>query len=85
MYYVYLLRSDRTGKWYIGSTNDLRRRLIAHNRGDCKSTKPGTPWSLVYYEAFPAEHPARLREQKLKHHGKGLSELKKRILGEVNP
>jgi putative endonuclease len=80
MHYVYLLQSTVTGKWYVGSANDLRHRLEQHNSGKSRSTTAGKPRTLVYYEAYPTEHAARMREQKLKHHGKGLAELKKRIL-----
>jgi putative endonuclease len=79
MYYVYLLYSEETRKWYLGSTNDLRKRLHQHNAGLSRSTLSGMPWRLVYYEAFSNDHAARIREQKLKAHGKGLAELKKRI------
>ncbi|HLA26188.1 MAG TPA: GIY-YIG nuclease family protein, partial [Patescibacteria group bacterium] len=62
-----------------GSTNDLRKRVSEHNNEKSKSTKRYAPWELIYYEAYKAEDDARIREKKLKHHGKGLAELKKRI------
>lgn len=80
MHYVYLLRSKLDGTWYIGETNDLRRRLREHNGGKSRYTTPKQPWELVYYEAFPTATAAKSRERKLKLHGKGLSELKKRVL-----
>ena len=79
MYYVYLLRSDKTGKFYIGSTEDLQKRFHRHNRGTDLATKAGAPWKLVYYEAFPTKTLALRRERKLKHYGRGLVELKKRL------
>lgn len=79
MHYVYLLRSQRTHKFYVGATSDLRRRFHQHNDGQNLSTKSGVPWELVYYEAFPTKTLALERERKLKHYGRGLTELKARL------
>jgi putative endonuclease len=79
MYYVYLLRSEKTDKFYIGYSSDLRKRLQQHNSAQNISTKFGVPWELVYYEAFQTKASAMERERKLKRYGKGLVELKKRL------
>lgn len=79
MFYVYVLKSHKDGKCYIGSTNDLRKRFTLHNEGKVFSTKTRRPLSLVYYEAFYSEVDARQREQKLKNYGKATSELYKKI------
>lgn len=65
--YVYALRSATTGKFYIGFTHDLRRRVAEHTKGLNRSTKAyaGT-WKLVYYEAHANEADARRREKYLK-------------------
>jgi putative endonuclease len=78
MHYVYLLR-NRTGQVYIGSSADLKRRFYQHNHGQSLATKAGIPWELIYYEAFPTKALALQRELKLKHYGRGLVELKKRL------
>lgn len=79
MHYVYVLQSEKTGRFYIGQTADLRSRLYQHNSGKSTATKPYMPWKLVYYEAYVLKTHAIVREMKLKHHGKGFAELKKRI------
>jgi putative endonuclease len=79
MYYVYLLRSENDNSFYIGSTKDLKKRFDQHNNGQSIATKSNIPWVLVYYEAFLTKALALERERKLKHHGKGLAILKKRI------
>lgn len=79
MYYVYLLKSKCNGKFYLGSTDDLKQRFYTHNHGDNLATKAGIPWRLVYYEAYPTRADAKNRETKLKHHGKGIAEIKKRL------
>ena len=87
MYYFYILKSKKNKMTYTGSTNDLRRRMHEHNNSESKSTKSYVPWELIYYEAYRSEIDARTREKMLKHHGKGLAELKKRIknsLGDVS-
>lgn len=79
MYYVYILKSKIREEIYIGSTNNLKRRLKEHNSGMETSTKRYAPWELYYYEAYLSENLARLREKKLKHNGNAIRELKKRI------
>lgn len=81
MYYLYLLRSiSKREKFYVGYTSNLKERLEQHNRGESFHTKKYKPWKLIYYEAYSSEDLAKNREKKLKYHGKGLSELKKRVL-----
>ncbi|MFH1183278.1 MAG: GIY-YIG nuclease family protein [Candidatus Moraniibacteriota bacterium] len=79
MYYVYIAKSARTGKLYIGCTNDLRKRIKEHNNNKSLYTKFKGPWETRYYEAFYSKEDAFEREQKLKRHARGLQELKKRI------
>ena len=79
MYYVYVLKSENMEETYVGSTKDLRRRLKEHNDGLEIYTKRYIPWKLYYYEAYLTEELARVREQKLKHNGNSIRELKKRI------
>ena len=79
MHFVYLLYSKSSDKFYVGSTSDLGQRLQSHNDKRNKSTVYGAPWKLVYYEAYGNRLAALDRERKLKNHGKGIAELKKRI------
>jgi len=77
VFYVYLLQSKLYKKeTYVGSTNDLLRRLKEHNEGKEKSTKRYKPWSLVSYEAYQVEKDAWIREQKLKQHGNAMKYFK---------
>ncbi len=79
MYYVYVLKSTKDEKLYIGSTNDLRRRLSEHNKGAVTSTKARRPFEPRYYESYVSEKDARGREFSLKKDGKALGQLKRRI------
>ena len=65
-FYVYLLESLKTGDWYLGFTDDLQRRVEEHNKGFNRSTKPHTPWRLLYYEAHLNKFGALRREKYLK-------------------
>jgi putative endonuclease len=67
-YYVYLLKSLKDGKYYIGQTNDLYKRLEMHNNGLVKSTRKRRPFILIGYEIYPTREKARWREYQLKHH-----------------
>ena len=80
MFFVYLLRSKvRPAELYVGSTNKLKKRLAEHNNGQTISTRRYRPWSLMYIEGYISEQNARIREQKLKHHGNAMKEVKRRI------
>ena len=79
MFYVYILKSKKDNKSYIGSTNDLRSRMKLHNDGKIFSTKLRRPLVLIYYEAYLIESDARRREQKLKNFGHGITNIYKRI------
>ncbi len=52
MYYVYILKSEKDNKLYVGKTKDLRRRFSEHNSGKVISTKKRRPFELLFYEAF---------------------------------
>ena len=67
MYYVYILKSLKTKKLYIGHTDDLVRRLEEHNtkRGE-EYTQQNGPWRLVYNESYPDRSSAVQREIYLK-------------------
>lgn len=78
MWYVYLLKSKKTDKWYIGSTMNLQKRILNHNLGKNKSTKHGAPWKLIYCEISLNINDARAREKYLKS-GMGRKYLKNRL------
>ncbi|KKS96537.1 MAG: hypothetical protein UV75_C0001G0005 [Candidatus Giovannonibacteria bacterium GW2011_GWA1_43_15] len=78
MFYVYLIKNNNK-RWYIGSTNDLKRRMTEHNAGKNFSTKYDKTWKLIYYEAYLDEHMARIREKKLKSFGSAFGHLLKRL------
>lgn len=65
--YTYIVKC-RDGSLYTGWTNDLDRRIKAHNEGKgAKYTKSRRPVSLVYYEEFGTKEEAMRREYEIKH------------------
>ncbi|GBE16348.1 GIY-YIG nuclease superfamily protein [bacterium BMS3Abin15] len=79
MFYVYVLKSKKDDNFYIGSTNNLKKRFTEHNSGEVSSTKLRKPFDLVYYESYKAEKDARKREHNLKLRSRAFAQLKKRI------
>ena len=65
-YFVYILFSHKLNKYYIGSTANIRDRLLKHNRSKTGFTSTGKPWILMYHEAFGSRTEAMKRESQLK-------------------
>ena len=64
--YTYILRCA-DGTLYTGWTNDLTKRIAAHNAGNgAKYTRSRRPVELVYYELFPTKEEAMQREYEIK-------------------
>ncbi len=83
MFYLYILFNDISKRHYIGSTNDLLRRLEEHNRGQTKSTRQKGTWRVTYKEEFDTALAAKQRERIIKSY-KGGSAFKKLIAGIVH-
>ncbi|MBD3311567.1 MAG: GIY-YIG nuclease family protein [Candidatus Magasanikbacteria bacterium] len=79
MFYVYILKSKKDSKFYIGFTSNLRLRLKNHIDGKVKSTKYRRPLELIYYESYIVEELAKEREKKLKQYGSAYTGLMKRL------
>ena len=78
MNYSYVLLSERDGRFYIGSTGDLRARMEKHKSGSVPSTAYRRPLRLIYYEGCLSAEDARRRERYLKS-GRGGRYLKQRL------
>lgn len=66
MYYVYVLKSEKDRKLYIGYTINLRKRLKEHEYGENISTKHRRPFTLIFYEAYLCKDDASRRERYFK-------------------
>ena len=66
MCWLYILKNEATGRYYIGSTNNLDRRLKQHKSGSTRTTRVLKTHNLVYTENYDNILEARFREKKLK-------------------
>ena len=78
MYYVYILKLN-SGKFYIGYTQNIKRRLAEHRVKKTYFVGREKNFKLVYFEAFNDIDLAKQRERKLKQYGAAYKELLKRI------
>ena len=72
-FYVYILQSNATGRYYCGQTNDLDRRIREHNDPasySAKTTKHFVgPWRLVWSKSFDSRAGAMAQERSIKKRG----------------
>ena len=66
MVYVYVLKSLKNAKHYIGYTNNIERRLEDHNRGKNRSLRNKGPFEIIYREPFQNRLGAIKREKQIK-------------------
>ena len=66
MFYIYVLISKKDNKFYVGYTDDLKRRIGQHNNAYVESTKHRRPLKLIYYEVCINQQDALHREKYLK-------------------
>ena len=65
-WWVYIVRC-RDGTLYTGMTDDVEKRVAAHNRGTgAKYTRSRTPVTLLYREELPDRSAALRRESAIK-------------------
>jgi len=80
MHYVYLLRPEsHPSQQYIGSTRNLKQRVLEHNCGRSPHTSKFCPWFLIAYFAFAQEKTAIAFEKYLKS-GSGRAFVKRHIV-----
>jgi putative endonuclease len=65
-FHTYILRSVTTGRFYVGYTENLAKRVAEHNNNRTVSIKNRGPWTLVYSEEFPSRAAAMRREREIK-------------------
>lgn len=80
MHYVYIIKSKKFNKYYLGCTKDLKKRLVEHNASKSVYVKRFGPWEVRYYEAYSSKNDAFKREKQLKKNKSGYRELRKRLI-----
>jgi len=71
MFLTYILLSEKTRRYYTGSTEDLKNRLLEHNSGETKSIRSGIPWKVIHVEHFETRSEAVRKEKQVKARGAG--------------
>jgi putative endonuclease len=66
MYYVYAIKSLIRDYIYVGITKNIERRLIQHNKGLARATRPYKPFELFFAEKVQTRIKARKKEKYLK-------------------
>ncbi len=79
MYYLYILKSAVKDWHYIGTSDNVEKRLREHNTGKTRSTKAYKPFIIIYTESFLDKTSARKREIFLKKNYKARSEILSKI------
>lgn len=82
IFYTYILQSQKTKRFYVGSCEDLYVRLTKHNTGHVKSTKNGVPWRVVFSEIYTSRQEAYKRERQIKSY-KGGNAFKRLVIGGI--
>jgi putative endonuclease len=72
-YYVYILKSKKDNRYYIGSTPDVLARLNFHNAGLQGSKKRRIPFELVLFEEYDSKEKALKREKQIKSRKGGMA------------
>jgi putative endonuclease len=78
VYYAYILKlKDKS--YYIGYSNNLKKRILEHKRGGVKTTRTLLPFELVFYCAFKTKNKATKFERYLKE-GSGFAFKNKHLI-----
>ena len=80
MHYVYILKSIHfSSQTYVGSSADIKDRLISHNSGANKHTTKFKPWKLIWFCCFANKDKAIAFEKYLKT-ASGIAFRRKRLI-----
>ncbi|MFP4469122.1 MAG: GIY-YIG nuclease family protein [Bacteroidales bacterium] len=63
---LYILQSQKNGRYYVGSTDNFQRRFTEHNGGQTKSTRNGIPWIAVFNFEFQNSTHGLKAERRIK-------------------
>ena len=65
-FFLYILQSESTGRYYVGQTQDIEVRIAYHNANYSLALKNRGPWKLVYSEQYATRSEAVRREGYIK-------------------
>ena len=79
MFFVYILQSEKDNSLYVGSTENVKKRVAEHNSGASKYSSSKRPYVLKWFCAFPSKQIA-LRFEKYLKQGSGFAFARKHLL-----
>ena len=65
-FFLYILQSETSGRYYVGQTKNLQERINYHNANYSQSLRNRGPWKLVYHEEYASRTQALKREIQIK-------------------
>ncbi len=65
-YYVYILKSDTSGNYYVGSSQNPEKRLQFHNTVEKGFTSRYRPWRIIFKKEYESKSEALRTERKIK-------------------
>lgn len=77
---VYILKNLRNGRYYIGSTGDIVKRLNQHNSGRVSSTKHLRPLELMRFISCGDSTESKKFEYRLKKYGR--KDILEKVIGD---
>ena len=66
VFFVYVLQSETTGRFYVGQTQNLEERVVYHNANYSRALKNRGPWKIVHTEQYATRSEAVRREGYIK-------------------
>jgi putative endonuclease len=66
MFFLYILYSKKVDRYYIGSTDNIEKRLESHLAGISRYTAIADDWVVAYSESFATRQEALRRELEVK-------------------
>lgn len=82
MYYLYILKSHDSGKYYIGETQNINSRIEQHKQKKSSFGKRNSDFELVYKKEFSSRSEAKRLESFLKRQKSHLF-IDKLIIGKI--
>jgi putative endonuclease len=85
-FYVYIIITKRNNRFitYVGYTNNVKMRLLAHNNAKGAKFTRGNKWFLIYKKSYSSKVVAMKEEYKLKRNYALRSKIKKNYLKNEN-
>jgi putative endonuclease len=65
-FYIYIIYSPATDRYYVGESDNLEKRITSHNSGVSRYTSIAKDWKVVYTEEYTTRAQSISREREIK-------------------